>query len=109
VEEVVNGSVTKLTADDPGALAQRLSILEARLGVVEAALSLDTEPEAEPASVQRGSVLAPLALSLLILVLGAYWLAISAHPEILLQQNAAILNVLCYVHHGLPVKTPCTW
>ncbi len=73
VEEVANGSVPKQgPTDDPSALAQRLSIVEARLGLVEAALRLDTtEPVADEPPARRARTLGWLAMvTALIAVLG---------------------------------------
>jgi hypothetical protein len=105
---VVNGSVTKPATDDPGMLAQRLSIVEARLGVVEAALQL--EPDAEDLLVRSPRYLGWLtAIAALIAVLGMYWFALQANPELGRLHAAAIATALCYVHHGLPVQRPCVW
>jgi hypothetical protein len=69
---MVNGPTPKLPADDRSALAQRLSIVEARLGVVEAALRLDTtEPVARESPAQRARIIGWLAMvTALIAVVG---------------------------------------
>jgi hypothetical protein len=57
-DDVGNGTAKKQATDDTSALAQRLSIVEARLGVVEAALRLDTtEPVAGESPAQRAAAL----------------------------------------------------
>jgi hypothetical protein len=69
---MVNGPTPKPAADDRSALAQRLSIVEARLGVVEAALRLDTtEPVAGEPPAQRARTIGWLAMvTALIAVVG---------------------------------------
>ena len=70
---MANGSVPKQgPTDDPSALAQRLSIVEARLGLVAAALRLDTtEPVADEPPAHRARILGWLAIvTALIAVLG---------------------------------------
>jgi hypothetical protein len=60
---MVNGIAKKQATDDPSALAQRLSIVEARLGVVEATLRLDTtEPVAGEPPAQRARTIGWLAM-----------------------------------------------
>lgn len=110
--DVVNGAAKKQATEDESALAQRLSNIEARLGVVEAALRLDTTEPVEPVPERRMSV-GQFALivvtSLVILVLGGYFALLSSNPELAKQHGAAIANALCVVHHGLPVQNPCVW
>ena len=67
-----NGPTPKLATDDRSALAQRLSIVEARLGVVEAALRLDTtEPVTGEPPAQRVRTIGWLAMvTALIAVVG---------------------------------------
>jgi type VI protein secretion system component VasF len=71
---MVNGAAKKQqAADDPSALAQRLSNIEARLGAIEAALQLDTGPAADELAPRRAWHLWWLALlAILIAVLGFY-------------------------------------
>jgi hypothetical protein len=60
---MVNGPTPKLPTEERSALAQRLSIVEARLGVVEAALRLDTtEPVAGEPPAQRARTIGWLAM-----------------------------------------------
>jgi hypothetical protein len=60
---MVNGTAPKQSADDPRALVQRLSIVEARLGVVEATLRLDTtEPAPGEPAAQRARTIGWLAM-----------------------------------------------
>jgi hypothetical protein len=106
---VVNGSA-KQSTDDPSALAQRLSNIEARLGVIEAALQLDTGPAAVELAPRRTWNLWWLALlAILIAVLGFYLFELERHPELARQHAAAIVNALCIVHRGLPIQNPCVW
>jgi hypothetical protein len=69
---MINGTGPKQSTDDPSALAQRLSIVEARLGVVEATLRLDTaEPVAGEPPAQRTRTIGWLAMvTALIVVVG---------------------------------------
>jgi hypothetical protein len=72
-DDMVNGPTPKLATDDRSALAQRLSIVEARLGVVEAALRLDTttEPVASEPPAQSARTIGWLAMvTALIAVVG---------------------------------------
>ena len=71
-DDMVNGPAPKQSTDDPSALAQRLSIVEARLGVVEATLQLDTtEPVAGEPPAQRARTIGWLAMvTALIAVVG---------------------------------------
>jgi hypothetical protein len=65
---MVNGPTPKPAADDRSALAQRLSIVEARLGVVEAALRLDTtEPVAGEPAVKRARTIGWLAMVMVLI------------------------------------------
>jgi hypothetical protein len=106
---VVNGA-TKKQADDPSALAQRLSNIEGRLEAIEAALQLDSGPAADELAPPRAWHLWWLALlAILIAVLGFYLFELERHPELARQHAAAVLNALCIVHHGVPIQNPCVW
>jgi hypothetical protein len=107
---VVNGAAKKQATDDPSALEQRLSNIEARLGAIEAALQLDTDLAADELAPRRAWHLWWLALlAILIAVLGFYLFELDRHPELARQHAAAIVNALCIVHHGLPIQNPCVW
>jgi hypothetical protein len=107
---VVNGSAKKQPTDDPSALALRLSNIEARLGLIEAALQLDTGPAADELAPRRALNFWWLALlAILIIVLGFYLFELERYPELARQHAAAIVNALCIVHRGLPIQNPCVW
>jgi hypothetical protein len=107
---VVNGAAKKQAKDDPSALAQQLSNIEARLEAIEAALQLDTGPAADELAPRRVWHLWWLALlAILIAGLGFYLFELDRHPELARQHAAAILNALCIVHHGVPIQNPCVW
>jgi hypothetical protein len=69
---MLNGPVPRLATDDRSALAQRLTIVEARLGVVEAALRADTtEPLVDEPPAQRARTIGWLSMvTALIAVVG---------------------------------------
>jgi len=106
--DVVNGAAKKQATDDPSALAQRLSNIEARLEAIEA--ELDTGPAADELAPHRAWHLWWFALlAILIAGLGFYLFELDRHPELVRQHAAAIVNALCIVHHGLPIQNPCVW
>jgi hypothetical protein len=115
VEEVggvVNGTVTK--TDDPGALAERLAIVEARLEIIAAWVGLDVPKPGEPLPEPKRPMSArwlgvQILIGLIILASDFYFNVVSADPELGRQNSAAIANALCVVRHGLPVRNPCVW